>query len=138
MVTSLEREAAEIATNKPQEAFSAKLRLAWALAHSSRGHADYARAKLMITELLKTTRERQAVQELLYLKAVASLNIDDLIAAHHTVSELLDHSPHSHQGLALKERINGEILRKGLTGIGILAGGLAIGAAVIAKLALRK
>ena len=30
------------------------------------------------------------MQELLYLKAVASLNIDDLIAAHHTVSELLD------------------------------------------------
>ena len=29
------------------------------------------------------------MQELLYLKAVASLNIDDLIAAHHTVSELL-------------------------------------------------
>ena len=50
----------------------------------------------------------------------------------------IQHSPHSHQGLALKERINGDIVRKGLTGIGILAGGLAIGAAVIAKLALRK
>lgn len=51
---------------------------------------DYARAKTMIMEMLRTTEDRQSVQELLYLKAVASLNVDDLITAHYTVSELLE------------------------------------------------
>ena len=41
------------------------------------------------TEMLKTASDGQELQELLYLKAVASFNIDDLIAAHNTVSELL-------------------------------------------------
>ena len=51
---------------------------------------DYARAKTMIMEMLRTTEDKQSVQELLYLKAVASLNVDDLITAHYTVSELLE------------------------------------------------
>ena len=147
----------------------------------------------MIMEMLRTTEDRQSVQELLYLKAVASLNVDDLITAHYTVSELLEvrkgrilllqapkglrtirrltlslppspppppsppsssgpstgspwttaecppprskTSPRSTQALALKERINSEILRKGLTGIGILAGVVTIGATLAMKLA---
>ena len=125
---------------------------------------DYERAKTMIVEMLRTTKDRQSVQELLYLKAVASLNVDDLITAHYTVSELLEvrkdefcyytrrkvrtirrltlslpppsqTSPRSTQALALKERINSEILRKGLTGIGILAGVVTIGATLAMKLA---
>lgn len=135
VVAHLEHEAARIATNKPDEAFGARLRLAWALAHSERGRVDYARAKTMIMEMLRTTEDKQSVQELLYLKAVASLNVDDLITAHYTVSELLETSPRSTQALALKERINSEILRKGLTGIGILAGVVTIGATLAMKLA---
>ena len=151
VVAHLEHEAARIATTKPEEAFSAKLRLAWALAHSEKGQADYARAKAMTSEMLARAEERegtgdpeatrevaQSIQELLYLKAVASFNLDDLVTAHLTVTQLLERCPHSHQGLALKERINSEILRKGLTGIGILAGVATIGATLLMKLASKK
>lgn len=40
--------------------------------------------------MLNATSEQQAVQELLYLKAVAKLNSEDLIGAHQTVSQLLN------------------------------------------------
>jgi len=127
-----------LATNNPKEAFGARIRLAWALAHSERGHQDYVRAKSMTTALLEEKREdldTQKVIELLYVKAVANLNAGDLITAHYTVTELLQRSPRSHQGLALKGRIHDELLRKGLTGIGILAGVVTVGATLITKLA---
>ena len=73
---------AMLATNNPKEAFGARIRLAWALAHSERGHQDYVRAKSMTTALLEEKREdldTQKVIELLYVKAVANLNAGDLI-----------------------------------------------------------
>ena len=46
-------------------------------------------------------------------------------------------SPHSHQALALKEKINNETLKKGLVGIGIIAGVAAIGGLVAMRMGRR-
>ncbi|QDZ22483.1 hypothetical protein HOP50_07g50260 [Chloropicon primus] len=142
VVAHLEYEAARIATNEPEQAFSAKMRLAWALAHSERGRVDYERATRMIEDMMEVTsdvkrEDREVMNELLYLKAVANLNTDDLITAHYTVTKLLERSPRSNQGNALKGRINNEILKKGLAGIGILAGVVTVGVTLAMRLAKR-
>lgn len=93
-VARLEREAAEAATHAPKDAYAAKLRLAWALAHSSAGHAHYVRARHLVGRMLREARappagDAQAEAELLYLMSVARLNAADLVGAHQSVSTLL-------------------------------------------------
>ncbi len=140
VLTHLEHEAAETSANDPAAAFAAKMRLAWGLAHSWRGAPDYRRAKRMIADLLAgaEAEDAQAIKELLYLRAVAHLNCGELVGAHHHVSQLLEHAPFSTQGQALKERINDEMLRKGLTAFGLLVGAVTIGATLLTKMAARR
>ena len=138
VLAHLEHEAAECSANNPNSALAAKIRLAWGLAHSGKGQADYRRAKRMTADLLKTAEDSLAIKELLYLSAVAHLNCGELVGAHHHVSQLLERCPHSSQGLDLKNRINEEMVRKGLTAVGLLVGAVTVGATFITRLAAKR
>jgi len=116
----------------------AKVRLAWGLAHSCRGREDYSRAKDLTTELLcLVKRSTQKRVELMYLKAVATYNLGDLQGAEACVDELLAIAPRSTQGLALRDMIRRDMMRKrGAVG-GAIATAAAFGAAVASLLAAR-
>ena len=116
----------------------AKVRLAWGLAHSCRGREDYSRAKDLTTELLcLVKRSTQKRMELMYLKAVATYNLGDLQGAEACVDELLAIAPRSTQGLALRDMIRRDMMRKrGAVG-GAIATAAAFGAAVASLLAAR-
>ena len=116
----------------------AKVRLAWGLAHSCRGREDYSRAKDLTTELLcLVKRSTQRRMELMYLKAVATYNLGDLQGAEACVDELLAIAPRSTQGLALRDMIRRDMMRKrGAVG-GAIATAAAFGAAVASLLAAR-
>ena len=116
----------------------AKVRLAWGLAHSCRGREDYSRAKDLTTELLcLVKRSTQKRMELMYLKAVATYNLGDLQGAEACVDDLLAIAPRSTQGLALRDMIRRDMMRKrGAVG-GAIATAAAFGAAVASLLAAR-
>ena len=116
----------------------AKVRLAWGLAHSCRGREDYSRAKDLTTELLcLVKRSTQRRMELMYLKAVATYNLGDLQGAEACVDDLLAIAPRSTQGLALRDMIRRDMMRKrGAVG-GAIATAAAFGAAVASLLAAR-
>ena len=139
--SSLEAEEDELMVpSRPEEAsiVQAKIRLAWGLAHSCSGREDYSRAKDLTTELLcLLKRSTQRRVELMYLKAVATYNLGDLQGAEACVDELLAIAPRSTQGLALRDMIRRDMMRKrGAVG-GAIATAAAFGAAVASLLAAR-
>lgn len=128
---------AELA-NAPQSDASAvegaRLRLAWALAHSERD-ADNERAVALLTELLQDSEQRGR-REPLYLLAVAQWNLGHTLAARDGANEALRVAPACKQSLALRDacetRLAEDVLWVAAAG-GLVVAGLAVAVGAFSK-----
>lgn len=129
LVDACDVELANAPPSDPSAVEGARLRLAWALAHSERD-ADNERAVELLTALLHDVdSEQRGRREALYLLSVASWNLGHTLRARDWAAQALQVAPACKQSLAMRDaceaRLAEDVLWVAAAG-GLVVAGLAV------------
>ena len=102
-------------------------RLAWCLAHSSRGLEDVRRALNILRDLKEAELMAAKKHEVLYIMGVAHFRLGRYVQARYRAKAALELVPDMRQAVALKERAEDEMATEGLIGLGIATGVAVLG-----------